>query len=799
MKNNHLRAKHWFVLSCSIIAATLCATTLPAAQYDDYYVDPNGSDSYPGSIDQPFRSIARAQTQIRECINLKKQPMTVYLREGVYYLDDTVVFSAEDSGAPNATVTYSAYKGETAVISGGSRLALTWKPYRNGILQAKTSDGLAFDQLFVNGKRQRMARYPDFDPDIVPYNGFAANAFSPERAANWADPVGGFIHAMHRNRWGGYHYRITAKRSDNTVIYEGGWQNNRQMGMHKSYRFVENIFEELDAPGEWFHDSTTQTLYYYPPKGIDPETATIEIARLKTLIEFRGTQEDPVRHINLKGLVFRHTARTFMETKEPLLRSDWTIYRGGTVLFNGAEDCVVADCEFDQVGGNAVFVNNYNRRISLRGTHIHSAGASGVCFVGDPQAVRNPLFEYHQRQAYEDIDKTRGPKTDNHPANCVVDDCLIHDIGVVEKQATGVQISMSRSVTIRHCSIYDVGRAGINISEGTFGGHVIEFCDVFDTVRETGDHGSFNSWGRDRYWHLSGVPAGELAELALLDCEKNTIRNSRWRCDRGWDVDLDDGSSNYEIYNNVFLHGGLKLREGFHRRVWNNIGVNCTLHAHVWYPDSKDELRNNIWLKPYADPIRMPEGKWGNQNDFNLFTTRAAREKAVAFGWDHHSLVGDPMFVDAPNGDYRVRPESPALKLGFKNFPMDEFGVRKAELKTIARVPKFPVLKSKKPPVATVGNRVEQWLGASVKALTGEQFSAFGVRQEEGGIHLVSVPTNSRLHLAGLVEGDLVQRINGKPVATIAALHKKTKDGAGKPLKIEFVRNQEKESLIIDP
>jgi hypothetical protein len=79
-----------------------------------------------------------------------------------------------------------------------------------------------------------------------------------------------------------------------------------------------------------------------------------------------------------------------MDNREPLMRSDWTIYRGGAVFFNGAEDCALEDSFIDQVGGNAVFVNNYNRRIAIRGTQIAKAGASGICFVGDPQrrAVR---------------------------------------------------------------------------------------------------------------------------------------------------------------------------------------------------------------------------------------------------------------------------------------------------------------------------------------------------------------------------------------------------------------------------
>ena len=59
---------------------------------------------------------------------------------------------------------------------------------------------------------------------------------------------------------------------------------------------------------------------------------------------------------------------------------------------------------------------------------------------------------------------------------------------------------MAARISVSHCSMYNVPRAGINIGDGTFGGHVIEYCDVFNTVLETGDHGSFNSWGRDRYW-----------------------------------------------------------------------------------------------------------------------------------------------------------------------------------------------------------------------------------------------------------------------------------------------------------
>ena len=88
-----------------------------------------------------------------------------------------------------------------------------------------------------------------------------------------------------------------------------------------------------------------------------------EAVRLRHLIEFQGTVDQPVRFLTLRGLTLRHAARTFMDNKEPLLRSDWTTYRGGAVFLEGTENCTLADCFLDQPGGNAVFAS----RRAIRG------------------------------------------------------------------------------------------------------------------------------------------------------------------------------------------------------------------------------------------------------------------------------------------------------------------------------------------------------------------------------------------------------------------------------------------------
>ncbi len=770
----------------------------------DLYVSEAGKDSNPGTEEAPLQTLGAARDVARQYAG--KETTTIHVADGVYYLPETLVFATADSGTARHPVSYRAVNEGKAVLSGGVKLDLQWQPWRNGISVAATPAGLTIDQVFVNGRCQRMARYPNFDPGrpTAAYQGYAADATSRERAAGWADPAGGYIHAMHIHRWGGYHYRITGKNPDGSLAYEGGWQNNRQMGMHREFRMVENLFEELDAPGEWFHNAASNQLYFMPEPGTDLKRALVEVVRLRHLVEFRGSATAPVRFVSLQGFTFRHAARTFMDNREPLLRSDWTIYRGGAVVLTGAEDVRILDCEYDQPGGNAIFVNQYNRRVWIKGCHIHDAGASGVCFVGDPAAVRDPLFEYGQRQDLRTMDRTPGPKTDNHPAGCVVEDCLIHGIGRVERQPAGVQISMASRITVRDTSIYDCARAGINIGDGCWGGHLIERCDVFDTVLETDDHGSFNSWGRDRYWasqhrNVSEPEVKRDPGLPFLDAvEPVVLRDSRWRCDHGWDIDLDDGSSNYEICNNLMLGGGLKFREGYRRQAWNNILVNSGFHPHVWFDDSASEFTGNIVMVASA-PIGQPPG-WGISVDTNLFADAAGLRRSRASGSDAHSIHGDPMFMNPGVGDFRVRDGSPALKVGFRNFPMDQFGVKKPALKALSRTPVMPELKI---PSAdrrdAAGGRRLFWLGALLHGLQGEEFSAFGVGKEEGGVQLVRVPSGSPAARAGFQDNDLVQELNGQRVSHAGQLVAALLEAGPQPIEVRIIRNQQPMAMRLPP
>ena len=661
---------------------------------------------------------------------------TVRIPAGVHYIAQPIVICGENIRIVGEDLTE---------LRGAIRLQRKdFTEVEPGVLSASVTRPV--DGLYIDGKKYTLARYPKAtDPNEI-FGGYAEDCIYPQKVKDWKDPAGGYIHAMHDCLWGGFSYLIEGKSPDDTLRLMGGWQNNRQSKMHSTYRFAENIREEMTEPGEWTYSAKEGKIYVRPLDGADLDQTEAVVSSGFFVLE-------NCKNISIENISFCCGSRTFMETKEPLLRSDWTICRKGAVSIKNSSDCKIDRCVFRDIGSNGVFVDGDCSDILVTRSHFADIGASGVCFVGRPSSVRSPLFEYHEQQSAAEMDKNHGPKSNDYPKNCMVEDCLIERVGTTEKQATGIQISMSYKITVKNCTICHTSRAGINISEGTFGGHRIEGCDVFDTVRETGDHGSFNSWGRDRFWHLNDTGDEECGQYAGLDMlAPNEITRSRFRCDRGWDIDLDDGSSFYIITENLCLNGGIKLREGFGRVVSRNIMVNNTAHLHVWYPDSRDLVENNIIFCPYPAPIQMPE-KWGRVDKNILHTPgqvlpiRADLLRPIT-GQDEQSICLDCDFADPAKSDYR--PRNAAL-VGFESFPT-EFGVRYEPLKAIADTPVLPQIMH-----MTADNQSERLCnmgGATVRNIANDsEMTVYGTSGHTG-VLVMSVDGATKKR--GLEVGDVI-------------------------------------------
>lgn len=728
------------------------------------HVSLNGRDDNDGSVDKPLASLSAA---------ISSGAKAVTIHAGTYHFEKPLVLNGKASG-----LTISAALGEKVVFSGARVLSLQWQAGDGGVFSARLPDDMAeMDSLWINGRPQHLARFPNFDANARYLNGASKDALSPERVKRWKNPVGAWIQALHQAHWGGVHDRITGVKADGTLETEGGWGNNRGTKFHATDRFVENIAEELDAPGEWFFDAATHTLRVIPESGVDLAKAEVAVSRTESIIELRGSSESPVKNVSITGITFTQTARTFMKTREPLLRSDWMIYRGGVVFMNRTEGCSIEDCEFVNCGGNAVFVNGANKGARIAACYFHDCGASGVCFVGEQKAVRNAFKDFNgPRLKLSTLDTTAGPQSDDYPMECSVSECLMENLGTVEKQIAGVTIHMSRRITVSHCSMHHLPRAAINIGDGCWGGHVVDGCDLYDTVLESGDHGSFNSWARDRWWglDLEGKPWDD--KLSLLDAmEPNTLRNSRWECHHGWAIDLDDGSSNYIVENNLLVDGGLKFREGYHRIARNNLIVSNGLHFHVWPENSDDNVSmHNITTGGYTGNVGL-KGDWGTKCDEN-FVHRAGQEVGPAkkmqqiSGHDAKSLEGDALFLDADHGDWRLKPESPAIKLGFKPFDLAHFGVTNARLKPMADAA-YATFHQASKAKAQRDNHVIAFMGGKVKNLEAAEQKRLGLGKLTG-VLVVEAPEGSALQRAHLVKNDVILSWDKDDVPDLATLLK---------------------------
>jgi len=751
----------------TIIALLLGLAAHPAIA-GTIHLAPDGNDSHAGTAEAPLASIGKA---------LSTGAKDIVLHAGTYRLNGPVVLSGKDSGT-----TIHAAPREKVILSGACLLSLNWKAGAQGKFTATVPPEITgIDSLWINGKPQVMARYPNYDPAARFLNGVASDVLAPERVLKWQHPVGAWLHAMHPSHWGGVHDRITGVSADGKVTTEGGWGNNRGLQMSTKERFVENIEEELDAPGEWFFHATTHVLTMMPEAGVDLSKAEVASSCTGSIFELQGSKEAPVTNVKISGLTLTQTARTFMKTREALQRSDWMIYRGGAVYMNRTVQCEVSDCDFIDFGGNGIFFSGANQGNQVKNCHFKDGGASGVCFVGDQAAVRHGFKDFNAKQpSLDQLDLTPGPQTDDYPMECSVRDCLMENLGRVEKQTAGVTIHMSQRITVSHCSIHHVPRSGINIGDGCWGGHVIDGCDVYDTVLESGDHGSFNSWARDRWWglNLDGRPWED--KLALLDCiEPVTLRNSRWECQHGWDIDLDDGSSNYLIENNLLLNGGLKFREGYHRTARNNLIPTNGFHMHVWPADSDDNVvTQNITSGGYTGNVQQP-ANWGLHCDAN-FLHRAGQALGPATpmqtvsGYDTRSLMGDAQFKDPVNQDWSLLPGSPAItKLGFKPFPLDQFGVQHPRLKAAA----MSAYADYHTVAVAAGPRdgtILAFMGGKVKNLEASEKDRLGLTAVTG-VLVVEAPPGSALQVAHLVKDDVILSWDEAPVPDASALQRLAK------------------------
>ena len=175
-------------------------------------------------------------------------------------------------------------------------------------------------------------------------------------------------------------------------------------------------------------------------------------------------------------------------------------------------------------------------------------------------------------------------------------------------------------------------------------------------------------------------------------------------------------------------------------------------------------------MAKHAD-IRL--NAWGKEVDYNLFPDTASLKIAQKNNTDMHSIVGSPLFVNPSKGDFSVKENSLALTLGFKNFPMDKFGVQKPTLKALAKQPDIPKLTS--PTQKETAASTKEWEGIILKNIENiEEQSAYGTFSLDGTV-VVKIKGNSKFLKSALKEGDVILSIEKEKIKNTADFVSKSK------------------------
>lgn len=790
------------LLVSSMATSSFSGLVVKAEEKIHFYVSTSGNDNNNGtSIDSPVKTINKALELAREYQN---QSRVIHISSGKYFIEETITLTSEDSNIE--------FTGEgNAILTGSMPIeASHWNDYdgNKNIKWIQLEKGLEIDQLFVNGTQKVMARYPNYQEGAT-LNGCTTKAAIKERAASWSDPSDGYIRALHNQLWGGTSFKITGLNPDNAlgVNYQWVGDNNRGSGISNENVMVENIFEELDSVNEWYYNKNTGVLYYYPEDGLDLSTAEIEAAVTKEIFHLEGNVgagsvdigdnageihlDDTgayegyqlVSNVKINNLIIENTKRTLFDgTYIPLTRSDWCVVRSGAIFLTYTHDVEISNCTIRNIGGNAIFVSSHNKNVSIDSNVIENIGSSGVLFVGHPDAAREISFYntvptpeadpyWVHKPSIEDMNK--GPQKHLFPRECTVYNNHIKNIGIWEKQSSQVAMSVSYGIKVLNNTIHEGPRAGINVNDGTFGGHEIAYNDVFDVQRETKDHGMFNSWGRSRFW---SIPAGyehNGKDGALKypyynwdAVEPIKIHDNRWHFESRNDittmgVDLDDGSSNFEIYNNLCLNLGIKLREGFERKVYNNILINGVMNLHCTYEDSHDEIRRNIIVKgtPY-NLLSTNESRFKISEDiidhnvyYDLGMKITMPTYWEALGYDANSVNYNPEFKDPSANDYTVMNQKVLDDIGFVNFDMDQFG----SSLTQEQSPYFE--KTEADGTEDILER-EEWQGGII-SLVDEAIKSSLEYESNNGVFVESAPEGTSIYNLGLRTGDIIKSLNG--------------------------------------
>jgi len=683
-------------------ALNFALNSLASAAKPDFYVSPNGNDHWSGRMaapnarkdDGPFATLQHAILACRSIRTVNHTPI-IAVRGGEYFLNSPITLYPEDSRLEVIN-----YNREKPIFSGGTPIR-DWKVASDGVwetvLPGVKEGAWDFCQLFVNNQRRYRPRLPEngyyyiksSEPSTPDMANLGSNRFQFHKGdinPNWEHLKE--VEVLVFQNWTMSRFNIkSVDPATDIVTVNGHTQGNSgwaEMPTGNRY-IVENVKEALKRPGQWYLDKESGVLSYIPMPGEKPGNTQVIAPVLDQLLIYQGdpTKGEFVRDVTIQGLSFEHSNWVMGGGGQSFPQSE--INLSGAIYAIGARNCTLSNCTVEHTGGYGVEFGMGCQDCVIERSQLLDLGAGGVK-LGVTDILSNPNEIALHNKVY---------------------DCLIAHGGRLHPAGCGIWIGQSPDNIINHNEIEDFYYTGISVG-WTWGydthamatGNLIEYNLVHDIGQ-----GVLSDMGGI---YTLGLQTGTVIRNNIfhdINCYVSGYG--------GWGIYFDEGTTNILAKDNLVYNaysGGLHQHYGMNNRVTNNIFAFATT-AQLIRTRAEDHLSftfdHNI---VYWNKGPLLGGNWSGDEyklDYNDYWDESGApvtfagntwEQWRAKGEDIHSLIADPEFVNPNKYDFRLKPGSPALSLGFKPFDISKAGRLGHPVPEKVKHPAFPTFPGPRPP-----------------------------------------------------------------------------------------------------
>jgi len=577
---------------------------------------------------------ATSEESIQDCINkaieLSKTQdamVTIELAEDIYKLTQPVTIDGASYGEHQLAITIKNAKDASPVISGNTDLnasdftKVEGQEYYSYQLPetAKTGENWpAFHDLYLNGESLQLAqsdRYvfteeiknPVFDDSgtwsvlISGDNELYVDNTVFENISN--ENLAG-LEMCYKVEWTFKRWRVGSVEPDSQTgltklaLHEDDYHDydigdgNKRSFLDREYWF-ENHISLLDEPGEYYYDSTSGTIYFYPYKDTDMKNAVISYPLVEKLFDMKS-----VSGITFDGLTFTGITSNWV-TEHGFAGWQGGVHAGVDLIHENihtaaiysdySSNIAVRNCTFDELGGNAIYMNGGNRDAVIKGNSFTSIAMCAVIFGKHMQ-----MWNY-----------------DHGQSNIIIDNNYIYDIGTTYPNCPAIHVSRVKNIAITHNSMIHTPYSGLHI--GWVG-------SPSRRVNVQNAEVAYNYCEDNMYALNDGAP--------LYFAGANGLTNDQTMVNRVHDnylkstgytgtyngVYLDINSSNYAVYNNLIEgfdtgHGPVFNQDhdptGY---TYNNtISNNFTTVRHITTTATPDRFILLSDNKQFATAAELPE------------------------------------------------------------------------------------------------------------------------------------------------------------------------------------------------